>query len=85
MEKLVQPGEGGGALPPPFTISTITNKIVMSKGSKACPSFRGVQEFKVFRESQRVKQDDCIVVSSDFDIFLEIQYASCVFGLALKS
>jgi hypothetical protein len=23
--------------------------------------------------------------SSDFDIFLEIQYASCVFGLALKS
>jgi hypothetical protein len=22
---------------------------------------------------------------SDFDIFLEIQYASCVFGLALKS
>jgi hypothetical protein len=25
------------------------------------------------------------VGSSDFDIFLEIQYASCVFGLALKS
>ncbi len=27
----------------------------------------------------------CRVGSSDFDIFLEIQYASCVFGLALKS
>jgi hypothetical protein len=27
----------------------------------------------------------CTVGSSDFDIFLEIQYASCVFGLALKS
>ncbi len=27
----------------------------------------------------------CGVGSSDFDIFLEIQYASCVFGLALKS
>ncbi len=25
------------------------------------------------------------VGSSDFDIFLEIQYASCIFGLALKS
>ncbi len=25
------------------------------------------------------------VGSSDFDIFLDIQYASCVFGLALKS
>jgi hypothetical protein len=27
----------------------------------------------------------CLVGSSDFDIFKEIQYASCVFGLALKS
>ena len=27
----------------------------------------------------------CTLGSSDFDIFLEIQYASCVFGLALKS
>jgi hypothetical protein len=27
----------------------------------------------------------CLIGSSDFDIFLEIQYASCVFGLALKS
>ncbi len=27
----------------------------------------------------------CAVGSSDFDIFLEIQHASCVFGLALKS
>ena len=27
----------------------------------------------------------CGVRSSDFDIFLEIQYASCVFDLALKS
>jgi hypothetical protein len=27
----------------------------------------------------------CPLGSSDFDIFLEIQYASCVFGLALKS
>jgi hypothetical protein len=27
----------------------------------------------------------CAVGSSDFDIFLEIQYASCVFALALKS
>ncbi len=27
----------------------------------------------------------CTVWSSDFEIFLEIQYASCVFGLALKS
>jgi len=26
----------------------------------------------------------CTLGSSDFDIFLEIQYASCVFGLALK-
>jgi hypothetical protein len=26
----------------------------------------------------------CTVGSSDFDIFLETQYASCVFGLALK-
>jgi hypothetical protein len=26
-----------------------------------------------------------LVGSSDFDIFLEIQHASCVFGLALKS
>ena len=26
-----------------------------------------------------------VLGSSDFDIFLEIQYASCVFGLALKS
>jgi hypothetical protein len=28
---------------------------------------------------------NCILGSNDFDIFLEIQYASCVFGLALKS
>jgi hypothetical protein len=28
---------------------------------------------------------DSVLGSSDFDIFLEIQYASCVFGLALKS
>ncbi len=28
---------------------------------------------------------DYTVGSSDFDIFLEIQYASCVFGLALES
>ncbi len=27
----------------------------------------------------------CVIGSSDFDIFLEIPYASCVFGLALKS
>ncbi len=27
----------------------------------------------------------CVVGSSDFGIFLEIQYASWVFGLALKS
>jgi hypothetical protein len=27
----------------------------------------------------------CRLASSDFDIFLEIQYASCVFGLAFKS
>jgi hypothetical protein len=29
--------------------------------------------------------NNCGVGSSDFDIFYEIQYASCVFGLALKS
>ncbi len=29
MEKSAQPGEGGGALPPPFTISTITYKVVV--------------------------------------------------------
>jgi hypothetical protein len=28
---------------------------------------------------------DSAIGSSDLDIFLEIQYASCVFGLALKS
>jgi hypothetical protein len=27
----------------------------------------------------------CAIGSSDFGIFLEIQYALCVFGLALKS
>ncbi len=32
-----------------------------------------------------VNKGSCAVGSSDFDIFLEIQYASCVFGLALKS
>jgi hypothetical protein len=29
MEKLAQPGEGGGAHPPPFTMSTITYKVVV--------------------------------------------------------
>ncbi len=29
MEKLAQPGEGEGARPPPFTISTITDKVVV--------------------------------------------------------
>jgi hypothetical protein len=29
MEKLAQPGVGGGARPPAFTISTITNKVVV--------------------------------------------------------
>ncbi len=29
--------------------------------------------------------EGCGLGSSDFDIFLEIQYASCVFALALKS
>jgi hypothetical protein len=29
MEKLSQPGEGGGCSPPPFTISTITYKVVV--------------------------------------------------------
>jgi hypothetical protein len=31
------------------------------------------------------EEEGCGVGSSDFEIFLEIQYASCVFGLALKS
>jgi hypothetical protein len=30
MEKLAQNGEGGGARPPPFTISVITYKVVMN-------------------------------------------------------
>jgi hypothetical protein len=29
MEKLAQPGEGGGARPHPFTTSTITDKVVV--------------------------------------------------------
>ncbi len=29
MEKLAQPGEGGGARPPHFTTSTITDKVVV--------------------------------------------------------
>jgi hypothetical protein len=29
MEKLAQPGEVGGVLPPPFTMSTITYKVVV--------------------------------------------------------
>jgi hypothetical protein len=29
MEKLSQAGEGGGARPPPFTLSTITYKVVV--------------------------------------------------------
>jgi hypothetical protein len=29
MEKLAQPGEGGGVLPPSFTKSTITYKVVV--------------------------------------------------------
>ncbi len=36
-------------------------------------------------ESQIFLDAACALGSSDFDIFFEIQYASCVFGLALKS
>jgi hypothetical protein len=42
MEKLVQPGEGGGARPPPFTISTITHKVVVyfpAEGEDTLPLF----------------------------------------------
>ncbi len=34
---------------------------------------------------EKDEQGACRIGSSDFDIFLEIQYASCGFGLALKS
>jgi hypothetical protein len=36
-------------------------------------------------QGDSMNEDTCGLVSSDFDIFFEIQYASCVFGLALKS
>ncbi len=33
---------------------------------------------------RQIWQKACLTGSSDFNIFIEIQYASCVFGLALK-
>jgi hypothetical protein len=54
-------------------------------GSRIC-----IKEFKYFNLkiwflSSRKYKPGSTIGSSDFDIFLEIQYASCVFGLALKS
>ncbi len=43
MVNSAQPGEGGGARPPPFTLSTITSKVVLNapaeRADKLLPTF----------------------------------------------
>ncbi len=61
-------------------------KLIHEKNQKQkiswhCP-FKHEDNFLVLPFSRTVQ---CTLGSSDFDIFLETQYASCVFGLALKS
>jgi hypothetical protein len=43
------------------------------------------QIYRLQSDSLGARKGESALGSSDFDICLEIQYTSCVFGLALKS